>query len=125
MVSAPPAPEPPADTQGPEIEVLEPARGLATPDGTVRLVARVRDAIVLKRKNPVLNRGARLPVFADETGVVMARVLDGQLAFVCRNDPVPSAGTVIGLAAPSIQRELDEAAEQNAESEADSGAADA
>ena len=39
----------------------------------------------------------------------MARVLDGQLAFICRNDAVPTQGTVIGLASPSIQKELDEA----------------
>jgi NhaP-type Na+/H+ or K+/H+ antiporter len=40
----------------------------------------------------------------------IARVLDGQLAFICRNDPVPSQGTVIGLAAPSMQRQFDAAA---------------
>jgi NhaP-type Na+/H+ or K+/H+ antiporter len=39
--------------------------------------------------------------------VPIARVFDEQLSFVCRNDPVPSQGTVIGLAAPSVQRELD------------------
>ena len=37
---------------------------------------------------------------------------------------VPTAGTVIGLAAPSIQRELDEAAKGD-ESETDSSEADA
>jgi NhaP-type Na+/H+ or K+/H+ antiporter len=37
----------------------------------------------------------------------IARVLDGQMGFICRNDPVPSQGTVIGLAAPSVQQELD------------------
>jgi NhaP-type Na+/H+ or K+/H+ antiporter len=39
--------------------------------------------------------------------VPVARVLDGQLAFICRNDPVPTQGAVVGLAAPSIQKELD------------------
>ena len=39
----------------------------------------------------------------------IARVLDGQLAFICRNDPVPSQGTVIGLAAPSVQQQFDAA----------------
>ena len=36
--------------------------------------------------------------------VPIARVLDGQLAFVCRNDPVPSAGIVVGLASPTTCR---------------------
>ena len=39
--------------------------------------------------------------------IPLARVFEGQLAFICRNDPVPSQGTVIGLAAPSVQKELD------------------
>ncbi|MGA1051629.1 MAG: cation:proton antiporter [Ilumatobacteraceae bacterium] len=42
------------------------------------------------------------------TFIPIARVFDGQLAFVCRNDAVPTQGTVIGLAAPSLQQELDE-----------------
>jgi hypothetical protein len=42
----------------------------------------------------------------------MARVFEGQLSFICRNDPVPSQGTVIGLASPSLQKELDQALEQ-------------
>ncbi|MDJ0769786.1 MAG: cation:proton antiporter [Ilumatobacter sp.] len=37
----------------------------------------------------------------------MARVFDGQLSFICRNDPVPTQGAVVGLAAPSVQQELD------------------
>mgnify|MGYP001827642215 FL=1 len=57
------------------------------------LVARVRDAIVLKRKTPVLNRGSRLPVFADESGVVMARVLDDDVALVAVNTG-PEARTI-------------------------------
>jgi NhaP-type Na+/H+ or K+/H+ antiporter len=43
--------------------------------------------------------------------VPIARVFEGQLAFICRNDPVPTQGTVIGLAAPSMQKELDQALE--------------
>jgi NhaP-type Na+/H+ or K+/H+ antiporter len=39
--------------------------------------------------------------------VPIARVFEGQLSFVCRNDGVPSQGTVIGLAAPSVQKDLD------------------
>ncbi len=45
-----------------------------------------------------------------ELFVPMARVFDGQLSFICRNDPVPEQGTVIGLAAPSVQKDLDELA---------------
>ena len=41
--------------------------------------------------------------------IPLARVFEGQLAFICRNDPVPTQGTVIGLAAPSVQKELDDA----------------
>ncbi len=50
---------------------------------------------------------------ATEGGVVMpiARVFEGQLSFISRNDAVPTQGTVVGLAAPSIQKELDEALE--------------
>lgn len=46
--------------------------------------------------------------------IPIARVFEGQLAFVCRNDAVPSQGTVIGLAAPSVQQDLDRAAEASA-----------
>jgi NhaP-type Na+/H+ or K+/H+ antiporter len=37
----------------------------------------------------------------------IARVFEGQLSFICRNDAVPTQGTVIGLAAPSVQKDLD------------------
>jgi hypothetical protein len=54
-------------------------------------------------------------VLGPVTGVVdpdacsspLARVFENQLGFNCRNDPVPTQGTVIGLAAPSVQKELD------------------
>ena len=39
--------------------------------------------------------------------IPLARVFENQLGFICRNDPVPTQGTVIGLAAPSVQKELD------------------
>lgn len=39
--------------------------------------------------------------------VPIARVFEGQLAFVCRNDAVPTQGVVVGLASPSVQQELD------------------
>jgi hypothetical protein len=42
--------------------------------------------------------------------IPIARVFDGQLGFICRNDAVPTQGTVIGLAAPSVQKELDQLA---------------
>lgn len=38
--------------------------------------------------------------------VPLARIVEGRLSFICRNDPVPSQGIVIGLAAPSVQEEL-------------------
>ncbi len=40
--------------------------------------------------------------------IPIVRVVEGKMAFLCHNDPVPDDGTVIGLAAPSLQRELDE-----------------
>lgn len=43
--------------------------------------------------------------------VPLARVFDGQLGFICRNDAVPTQGVVIGLAAPSVQKDLDREAE--------------
>ena len=46
--------------------------------------------------------------------IPIARVLDGKLSFICRNDPVPTQGAVIGLAAPLLQQELDEAADDTA-----------
>jgi hypothetical protein len=44
--------------------------------------------------------------------IPIARVFDGQLGFICRNDPVPTQGIVIGLAAPSVQRDLDESGDE-------------
>ena len=30
------------------------------------------------------------------------------MAFLCRNDPLPTQGDVIGLAAPSLQQQIDD-----------------
>jgi NhaP-type Na+/H+ or K+/H+ antiporter/gamma-glutamylcyclotransferase (GGCT)/AIG2-like uncharacterized protein YtfP len=48
---------------------------------------------------------------AFEAGLFMpiARVFDGELSFICRNDAVPTQGTIVGFADPVIQREFDEA----------------
>ncbi len=46
--------------------------------------------------------------------VPLARVFEGQLGFICRNDAVPTQGVVIGLAAPSVQKELEREPEPSA-----------
>ena len=46
--------------------------------------------------------------FEDQLYIPMVRVDEGRMAFLCRNDPLPTEGDVIGLAAPSLQRQLDE-----------------
>ena len=38
--------------------------------------------------------------------VPMVRVVDGKMAFLCRNDPIPTDGHVIGLAAPPFLERL-------------------
>ena len=43
-----------------------------------------------------------------ELFIPIVRVADGRMAFLCRNDPLPTAGDVIGLAAPSVQKQLDD-----------------
>jgi len=48
--------------------------------------------------------------FEDQLYIPMVRVEEGRMAFLCRNDPLPTEGDVIGLAAPSLQRQLDELA---------------
>jgi hypothetical protein len=40
--------------------------------------------------------------------IPIARVADGRIAFLCRNDALPAHGDVIGLAAPSLQKQLDD-----------------
>jgi len=44
----------------------------------------------------------------------IVRIVDDKMAFLCRNDPVPTEGDVIGLAAPSLQQQLDDDAEPSA-----------
>lgn len=56
--------------------------------------------------DPAINAAAEARLF-----IPIARVFDGRLGFVCRDDPVPSQGIVLGLAAPSVQQDLDRAAE--------------
>lgn len=58
-------------------------------------------------------RGARsgdliVSAVADELFIPMVRVADGRMAFLCRNDPLPTEGDVIGLAAPSLLKQLDD-----------------
>lgn len=50
--------------------------------------------------------------FEEELFLPLVRIEEGEMAFICRNDPLPEMGDVIGLAAPSVQRqvEADEAA---------------
>ena len=39
--------------------------------------------------------------------IPLARIEDGEMAFICRNDPLPETGDVIGLAAPAVQRSVE------------------
>jgi NhaP-type Na+/H+ or K+/H+ antiporter len=55
---------------------------------------------------------------AESLFIPIVRVVDGRMAFLCRNDPLPTDGHVIGLAAPSVQHQLDRDAEAAAEAEA-------
>ena len=70
----------------------------ATIDERARQGWRVRSAPATPSIDAMAEGGLYIP---------LARVFDGQLSFICRNDPVPTQGTVIGLAAPSVQKELD------------------
>lgn len=70
----------------------------ATVDERARQGWRVRSAAATPSIAAMTEGGLFIP---------LARVFEGQLAFICRNDPVPTQGTVIGLAAPSVQKELD------------------
>jgi NhaP-type Na+/H+ or K+/H+ antiporter len=52
--------------------------------------------------------GARVEHALEEADFVpLIRIEDGEMAFICRNDPLPETGDVIGLAAPALQRELE------------------
>jgi hypothetical protein len=70
----------------------------ATVDERARQGWRVRSAVATASIAAMTEGGLFIP---------LARVFEGQLSFICRNDPVPAQGTVIGLAAPSVQKELD------------------
>jgi len=41
--------------------------------------------------------------------IPIVRVVDGRMAFLCRNDPFPTQGEVVGMASPDLQRRLDDA----------------
>jgi hypothetical protein len=74
----------------------------ATIDERTRQGWRVRSAPASPSIAAVTEGGLFIPI---------ARVFDGQLGFICRNDAIPTQGTVIGLASPSVQKELDGAVE--------------
>ncbi len=44
---------------------------------------------------------------AESQFMPLIRIEDDEMAFICRNDPLPETGDVIGLAAPALQRELE------------------
>lgn len=69
-------------------------------------------------------RGARggatvADAFEDERFVPLVRVIDGKMAVLCHNDPMPTEGEVIGLAAPSLQQLLDDEAAAHDETDPD------
>lgn len=45
--------------------------------------------------------------FGEQQFVPLARIEDSEMAFICRNDPLPETGDVIGLAAPAVQRSVE------------------
>jgi hypothetical protein len=62
--------------------------------------------------------GARIDdAVGEDRFIPIVRVIDGRMAFLCRNDPMPTEGDVIGLAAPSLQRELDDDAAADEETD--------
>lgn len=66
--------------------------------------------------------GATIVTALDEQLIIpLVRVAEGRMAFICRNDPLPTEGDVIGLAAPSLQRQIvaDKAAEQLVDTDVD------
>ena len=48
------------------------------------------------------------PTVDEQIFLPLLRIADGKLSFLCRNDPLPPEGEVIGLASPSLQRQLDD-----------------
>lgn len=52
--------------------------------------------------------GARIDHALEESEFLpLIRIENTEMAFICRNDPLPETGDVIGLAAPALQRELE------------------
>ena len=52
--------------------------------------------------------GARVEHALEEDQFLpLIRIEEEEMAFICRNDPLPETGDVIGLAAPALQRELE------------------
>ena len=45
--------------------------------------------------------------FADQQFIPLVRIEDEEMAFICRNDPLPVSGEVIGLASPTVQRSVE------------------
>ncbi|WP_051063320.1 cation:proton antiporter [Ilumatobacter nonamiensis] len=57
--------------------------------------------------------------FGEQQFIPLARIEEGEMAFICHNDPLPETGEVIGLAAPRLQRSIEERrTPDNAETEA-------
>lgn len=60
--------------------------------------------------------GAQIAAAVDDRQFLpLIRIEDGQMAFICRNDPLPDTGDVIGLAAPDLHQVLEAAAAQATE----------
>ncbi len=52
--------------------------------------------------------GARMEhALAEGEFLPLIRIEATEMAFICRNDPLPATGDVIGLAAPALQREIE------------------
>jgi NhaP-type Na+/H+ or K+/H+ antiporter len=56
--------------------------------------------------------------YAQDQFIPLARIEDGEMAFICRNDPLPSTGEVVGLATPALQKQIGASARAAEESEA-------
>jgi len=61
--------------------------------------------------------------FDNQQFIPLVRIEDGEMAFICRNDPLPVTGDVIGLAAPAVLRSVE--AEQAAAADSAGESADA
>jgi hypothetical protein len=45
--------------------------------------------------------------FDNQQFIPLVRIEDGEMAFICRNDPLPVTGDVIGLAAPAVLKSVE------------------